>query len=112
MLSFTDGPDAPISQVTAYYQDPATSQGFLDTTGHADFDFSYSTSAQSYTAGTGGQPLGDLSWFGMTVGVDENTVSGVPGKFELNQNYPNPFNPSTKITYNLPSNRCCKIKSL
>jgi hypothetical protein len=27
----------------------------------------------------------------------------LPKTFELNQNYPNPFNPSTKISYNLPS---------
>ena len=27
----------------------------------------------------------------------------LPKIFELNQNYPNPFNPSTKISYNLPS---------
>jgi hypothetical protein len=110
MVSFMDGPESPISQVTTYFQDPGSAEGFLDTAGQANFDFSYATSLQSYTGGTGGQPIGALSWFGMTVGVNENTVSGVPDKFQLNQNYPNPFNPSTKITYNLPSNSVVRLK--
>jgi hypothetical protein len=34
--------------------------------------------------------------------IVESEVS-LPKDFELSQNYPNPFNPSTRISYNLPS---------
>ncbi len=35
-------------------------------------------------------------------GVNEDDISSLPSKFELQQNYPNPFNPSTRISYQLP----------
>ena len=33
---------------------------------------------------------------------EEDLVSVIPDKFELNQNYPNPFNPITTISFNIP----------
>jgi Secretion system C-terminal sorting domain len=108
-VNFTDGPDSPTSEVAAYFQDASTAEGFLDTTGHADFDFAYQTTAQSYTGGTGGQPIGALNWFDMTVGI-KDYVNSAPGSFQLYQNYPNPFNPTTKIAYNIPSNSFVTLK--
>jgi Secretion system C-terminal sorting domain len=108
-ISFTDGPESPISQVTAYFQDASTAEGFLDTSGHADFDFAYETTAQSYTGGTGGQPIGALNWFDMTVGI-KDYANAAPGSFTLYQNYPNPFNPTTQIAYNIPSNSFVTLK--
>ncbi|MDZ7723065.1 MAG: T9SS type A sorting domain-containing protein [candidate division KSB1 bacterium] len=49
--------------------------------------------------GTDGLPLGDLSYYPETVGVEEKTQA--PTEFALQQNYPNPFNPVTTINYQL-----------
>jgi hypothetical protein len=83
-----------------------------DTWGPAtdEYEFSYNTSANAYTAGDKGFPLGDLNWWpelkklweaGGTVGVEDN-VNNIPIDFVLEQNHPNPFNPSTKISYTVP----------
>ncbi len=70
-------------------------QYFRDT-----LDCRYSTSSPLYTAGSGGTPVGSLTWWNMTpTGVAAGP--DVPMQFALNQNYPNPFNPSTKISFTL-----------
>jgi hypothetical protein len=86
-------------------------------------DLSYDD-ADLMSAGLGGFPLGDLSWFPAqkaqweaqkadeyemidlatetgVVNAIENQPKAVDG-FALAQNYPNPFNPSTLISYTLP----------
>jgi Secretion system C-terminal sorting domain len=64
-------------------------------------DCSYNTNAAAYTGADGGQPAGDLRWWGLSVGVKQvNNVT--PSSFSLKQNYPNPFNPVTNITYSIP----------
>lgn len=50
--------------------------------------------------GTDGQPLGDLNWFALVTGVEDNGEV-VARTFELKQNYPNPFNPTTYIKYSV-----------
>ncbi|MGH7452994.1 MAG: hypothetical protein ACRENG_16715, partial [bacterium] len=77
---------------------------------YTEFDFSYGTTAQSYSAAAGGFPVGDLNWYpdrkaawiaaGMPTSVAESSP-GTPNTFELAQNYPNPFNPEPKIAYKL-----------
>jgi hypothetical protein len=91
---------------------------------YADFpipiDLSY-TDADLLTAGLGGFPVGDLSWFPTQLatwnaqratemtriqGILDGTVGvaneqGLPQEFQLQQNYPNPFNPSTDISYTI-----------
>ena len=64
-------------------------------------DCKYPTTASIYTAATGGQPIGSLMWWGLTVGVTK-TSNSVPEGYALTQNYPNPFNPTTLITYQVP----------
>lgn len=69
--------------------------------GTCPFDFSYPTTTESYTAADGGQPLGDLNWFGMELSSVEK-ANKIPKAFKLMDNYPNPFNPVTTIQYELP----------
>ena len=76
-------------------------------------DFSYDTASESYTAGTGGFPLGDLNWFpakkaeweaaggGQGVLVSNDEFETLPNTFTLRGNFPNPFNPTTNILLDL-----------
>jgi len=78
------------------------------------FDFTYSTSSESYTAAEGGFPLGDLNWFPekkqqWITDVYENP-NGLPLTFSLEQNYPNPFNPTTNIKYEIAEHGIYSIK--
>lgn len=78
----------------------------FDLRSRTDMDMSYNTNATSYTAGTGGFPLGDLNWFPdkkaeWITSINETGKSFVPADFSFSQNYPNPFNPSTTISYTL-----------
>lgn len=49
--------------------------------------------------------LGTAAMAGIGVPTNnEKVTSDVPKRFSLEQNYPNPFNPTTKISFNLPTN--------
>lgn len=63
-------------------------------------DLSYPTSSTAYSGGTDGKPVGDLTWFGMDVAIDDNKELTAKA-FTLEQNYPNPFNPTTQIAFTL-----------
>jgi len=76
-------------------------------------DFSYATTAASYTGGTGGFPVGDLNWFpdklaewealggGTGIVVANEEFDELPDHFQLRGNFPNPFNPTTNIQFDL-----------
>ncbi len=102
-ITFTNGPAVPTDVVTAFWNNPGDPQPPLDTAGEP-FDFSYPGTTQSFSWGTDGNPLGDISWFGLTVGIEEIGNGAVPAAFALRDNYPNPFNPETNIEYALPFN--------
>jgi hypothetical protein len=93
---------------------PQTDPGFTDAT--RPYNFAYSTSSASYTAGANGFPLGDLNWWPAKKAAWENSLTDVkanksiPLNFTLEQNYPNPFNPSTVIKYSIPEASSVKLK--
>jgi len=106
-ITFTNGPATETSIVSTIWVD-------LDNTPNWDnsnepFDFSYPTAANSYTHSTTGQPLGALNWFDMVVGVDESLSESISNKFSLKNNYPNPFNPTTRISFDIPSDELVEL---
>jgi hypothetical protein len=85
-LTFTNGPVAPTALVTAWYAGQPGGIPVLttvdtavpfDLTG-APFNFAYPSTAQSYTASTGEQPLGDLTWHGLTIAASDRTTDFTP----------------------------------
>lgn len=101
-VEFTNGPANPADVVTAFWTNPGDESPPEFPTEGEPFDFAYADSFDSYTAGTNGQQLGSLVWFGITVSNEEENIVEYPNGFELNANYPNPFNPTTNISFSLP----------
>lgn len=97
---------APSSEYNAVFN-ALNGEFVVDTTGQNNYDFSYSTSAASYTAGSDGLPLGDLRWFPSKFSEYVTAVKEcgdkLPASYVMLHNYPNPFNPSTRIVYTLTS---------
>jgi hypothetical protein len=112
-ITFTSAPALPTQVIADNWDVNVTTKAEMDQgtdpIGKTPFDFGYSTSAQSYTYASGGQPLGDISWFGMAVGVSDQPGSALPENYKLFQNYPNPFNPATTITYQIAKETNVKL---
>ena len=63
-------------------------------------DMMYSNTSLK-TGATDGSVVGDPNWWGIALGVSQQ--SAAPQTYELSQNYPNPFNPATKIDFAIPA---------
>lgn len=102
-ITFTSAPSVPSDIVTTFWTDPSNANPpSFSTPGEGEsYDFEYAASFNSYTAGSNGQQLGALSWFGTLVSNEQDIVAERPNTFKLNGNYPNPFNPSTNISFDL-----------
>ncbi len=66
-----------------------------------------SSSSDAHTGST--FKIDDISFGPATTGVQESP-SVIPAVFALSQNYPNPFNPSTKITYQIPTDGMVRME--
>ncbi|MEM1042231.1 MAG: T9SS type A sorting domain-containing protein [Bacteroidota bacterium] len=80
VVTFADGPTA-----------------FFDFAGEP-FDFSYAGSFDSFSASTGGQPLGALIWFGLEVDAEDGAA---PTGFAFAGAAPNPFAARTALAFTL-----------
>ena len=69
---------------------------------------SFTIGSSSKLAGGSYFIIDDLS-FGAATGVNELSSTN-PAMFALSQNYPNPFNPSTKISYQLPTEGLVRLE--
>lgn len=108
-VAFTKGPKSPIDVMTNYYSSSSSTPLPMDTVGEANFDFSYSQSYESFTAGSEAKPLGSLIWFGLPTAVQSVGVKQ-PVAYRLSQNFPNPFNPTTSIEYSVPRSGVVTLK--
>jgi hypothetical protein len=91
---------------------------YQDANGQGPINVSYGTTAQSYTKGDGGFPVGDLNWYptrkaawlNYITGVEDQSSGMIPTTYSLEQNYPNPFNPSTTIGFTMPKSNHISLK--
>jgi hypothetical protein len=115
-VSFTKGPQGPKNVMLDYFNAAVTVKTDMDKGGgtpefgqtQMPFNFTYPTSSALYTSGTANQPLGDLNYFGIPVGVTNDEI--LASDYQLYSNYPNPFNPSTNIRYSLPAAGNVKVE--
>jgi hypothetical protein len=111
-LSFTTMCNPHISYIALYYADPnaGTYPDSWCVGGEGGYfpdeiDLSYSTSAQSYTAASGGLPVGNLNYFpDVSTSNLNHTLSDLKVKA-----FPNPFKDHVNISYSIREKGAVKI---
>ena len=107
-VMFTNGPASPLDVFTARWtvgSENPDDDSIPDFSNEGSpFDFSYADTFDAFTGSRSGQPLGDLTWFGLEIPVAvEDAFDTLPDRFRLSGNYPNPFNPVTTVQFDLPA---------
>lgn len=85
--------------------------GNVEGHGNSTVSNSYSFTDRSLNAGIYTYRLKQIDFNGNFEyhNLNSDVVIGVPTRFELMQNYPNPFNPSTRISFEIPTDGIVKL---
>ena len=104
--SFEDVPATPTAYVASFYTTPDDTAPIDDGNGGADpgetllpYDFAYGTDEFIYTAGTEGQPIGDLQWFPQF--LTSTYAPELAAELRLSL-FPNPTAGATELRFELP----------
>lgn len=99
VVDFTSMPSLPKDFMYAIFAQPTPDpipDNFPDNIGIAAIDATYPTSSASHSAAEGGHPLGDLTWWGIDLGINSTNINN-----SIVSLYPNPVSNTLNIKVDL-----------